>query len=99
MSLLKELIKLRDEGPTFRRYGICTNVFDEHDELSDLFAEWPEFSGSLKYPVPAYCSEYDDAADAFNTAGAEMWDPDHPYGAARLRLLAFCIETLQAQAK
>jgi hypothetical protein len=101
MSLLEELIKLRDEGPDFPGLGICGNVKVLHvNHLSGLFAAWPEFSGNILYPVPPSCTKFLNSEQAFDLGEAdEMWNLDHPYGAARLRLLDFCIETLQAQAE
>lgn len=75
--------------------GITGKVLEDLEaKLAALFLKWPEFSGNEKYPVPhpgrsgtgyasmAYMEFY----------RTDRWDPDHPYGAARLRLLDWLIE-------
>ena len=55
-----------------------------------LFQEWPEFSGSADYPVPA-SGEFLDPMGAFVGTMA-MWDTGTEYGRARHRLLRFLID-------
>lgn len=59
-----------------------------------LFCKWPEYTGCIDYPVP---SQHDDvsAEAAFDYAfdTGRMWSGD--YGAARMRLLEFCIKELR----
>lgn len=88
--------KMQD-STNFSFWGICGEL-EEHLPLVDAvddwllaaFREWPEFSGRESYPVP---SPESGPSAAFGAATRyEMWSHDHPYGAARQRLLAFLIE-------
>ena len=56
----------------------------ESDLLPELFAEWPEYSGSPNFPVPGGTSAY---------FGQHRWHGE--YGAARERLLNWLIQRLQ----
>ena len=62
--------------------------------LEVLFEEWPEFSGDSTYPVPS-CQEGQGWRSAFEYAEyfKLIWKGE--YGAARQRLLTFCIKTLE----
>ena len=95
----EELVELRSAGPKEPRYGICYAVgcgirYNSGAIcriLRELVEQWDEFSGDYVYPVPGLdgacpVTTYEDAS------GDEMWSPDHPYGAARLRLLEYLIE-------
>lgn len=55
--------------------------------VRELFPMWPEFSGDDVYPVPGGGDAYDAASDADKLFEGE-------YGAARIRLLQFIIDTL-----
>ena len=66
-----------------------------------LMLRWPEYSGDCNYPVPDPCAgdassddqPYLTASRLYGTTvSTDMWNPDHPYGAARLRLLSWMIE-------
>lgn len=62
--------------------------------------EWPEFSGEEIYPVPGFDDEGDavDACEAFaETATSDKWNEDHPYGAARIRLLRWLISEFEKE--
>jgi len=100
--LLKGLEELRDEGPTYVSFGICTNVksltsnYDGSPTaiMYDLFKSWPKFSGDKYYPVPSPsgCNaslEYDDSFD--------LWDKTTEYGRSRWELLDFMISELQTE--
>lgn len=98
MTLLEALKAIRDHGPTTPEQGICPSLKargGEIERFADLVKQWPEFSGCVVYPVK----------HPYTTSGlgylygkpSEMWNPEHPYGAARLRLLNWCIERLEAE--
>ena len=78
-------------------YGICYAVEaandwndDHRDQITEIAESWPEFSGYPSYPVP---HPERGAIEGFNSSPInDFWNPDHPYGAARLRLLDFLIE-------
>lgn len=77
------------------------------NEMMKHAREWPEFSGNDNYPVPAifpeglFRKEYQSEigyshCDGF---GKDRWNPEHPYGAARIRLLQFLIDVATEKAK
>ena len=85
--------------------GICNNMvryLSLHDEnacmdlLNTLFKQWPEFSGSVTYPVPHPTK---DPGVAFTKAESQrkLWSSYQPYGAARIRLLDWLIAQLEAE--
>ena len=95
-ELHEALVRLKAEGPDVLRFGICYAVDVAIGEKArfrviKLSREWPESTGNGQYPVP-----YDlhDGLNNISAFGEEdiMWNPDHPYGAARLRLLDWLIE-------
>lgn len=93
MSLLQRLKHIQEHGPNELDMGICSNANTSH-WVTDIFEEWPEYSGHPKFPVSS--PEFSDPRQAyFNTPDEDFWSPDHPYGAARLRLLDFLIDTLE----
>lgn len=63
---------------------------DVRDEIRELYEQWPEYSGMLGYPVP--CPNGGIPSDAFCEGGDFMFAGE--YGAARIRLLQFIIDTL-----
>jgi len=84
------LIKLRDEKPQNYDTGICNSTHIPYTRLMKIFQQWPEYSGREAFPVPA--PDGSDPGDYYITSdNTVMWNPDHPYGAARLRLLDFLI--------
>lgn len=106
-ALLDALRDLRDNGPR-RGRGICEEVLywrciDRPSDISQAVGEatlgsimrrWPENSGDSDYPVPA--ADGGSPLVAFNRAGpVGRWTG--PYGDSRRRLLAFCIDTLEAE--
>ncbi len=71
-------------------YGGFTLDFDLiARDLRRMFAEWPEFTGMSGYPVP---HPHLNPTDAFCEAEDYMFAGE--YGAARIRLLQFIIDTL-----
>lgn len=71
--------------------------------LAIAFRTWPEYSGNWMYPIRAaqrgqlVSHAY---AYTFNTCRNPKngWSPDHPYGAARLRLLQHLIDWYEGRA-
>lgn len=109
MTLLKVLKILHEEGPSLHISGICGNIaelvhemdvvpaFDE-DDLHEIMAQWPKYSGDSIYPIP--CPSGKSPKAAYLGAGeGEMWNPSHPYGALRLELLDWCIAELEKAAE
>lgn len=99
------LAEMRTRGPYDDSVGICANVITGsrrcdpyYDELNVLFWTWPEFSGSINFPVPN-----PDGWSAEAGCGAmPMWPSKasseaHPYAAARMRLLEHCIVVIDAE--
>lgn len=100
MKVFEGLENLKRRGPYQASGGICNNVngfFAEPemhkiwgDNYTRCFGDWSEFTGDLFYPVPAPPGLT--PSFAFNeTSDENMWNPNHLYGAARLRLLDHCI--------
>lgn len=79
--------------------GICRGVITYLSDTGipvwkgnfvECFKDWPESTGWSDYPVPSMCHR--SPGDMFDfTSDDNMWNPKHPYGAARLRLLDHCI--------
>lgn len=102
LTLHEVLIEVREMRGR-EDYGICGHLEElgrwtdyewqnKLDILESLFVKWPEYSGSLTYPVP------DTTLFPF-TAYLEarpMWTGE--YGAARLRLLDYLIEATKDNA-
>lgn len=98
-STKEELLYRLETISPFRRNldGICSIIYSEKDETDLLFKHiasyWPEHSGQPNYPVP---HPERSPRDAYMSANEdEMWSRDHPYGAARWRLIEFCIAELE----
>lgn len=86
------LLHLKAHGPEDATMGICWNA---SNTIKHLAHDWPEYSGRCAYPVPHPTLN---PGEAYNMADAEeMWSPDYPYGAARLRLLDWLIERTNPQ--
>ena len=66
----------------------------EH-QLHPIFASWPEFSGHPHFPVPSPDEDMNEHDFYMAASDHEMWSADHPYGAARRRLLEYCINQLE----
>lgn len=77
------------------RYGICSETGIPSEWLTDKFRQWPEFSGCPVHPVPSCCDVLNE--EAYYTLRAHRWNPDHPYGQARIRLLDFLIECAERE--
>lgn len=99
-SLLLELLqKIDEQGPAQDIDGICDALYELGATLdiliifTDLYTDWPEYSGVRAYPV-AHSSL--DPAQAFNCT-LDFWDPRTEYGRARWRLLHWCIDTLKGE--
>lgn len=75
--------------------GITGKVLEDLEaKLAALFLKWPEYSGNEKYPVPSPLGLGTGKASLAYSSYHYLlrWDPSHPYGAARLRLLDWLIE-------
>lgn len=94
---LNYLTRLRKKGPQDFNLGICDNVLLTSAEIIEVFyplyIQWPEYSGSLIYPVPSYV-EYVPAMEAYLEFG-NIWNRTTKYGQARWRLLDFLIAQLE----
>lgn len=95
--LLSALIQIKEQGPRAIEHGICDNVEFVVEEgystfgpiLKRLFKSWPEYSGSLTFPVKhPDKTPHDGFINSYN-----LWEGE--YGAARKRLLTYLIENLQ----
>lgn len=106
MSLLDTLLAIREQatkGNTqIRKYGICYTIHlvsrsrviePEVEQFKELYTKWPEYTGKRNYPVPS-CDPLGrlSPVSAF-TLAYDMYEGE--YGAARMRLLNWCIEELQ----
>jgi len=78
-------------GPAYRAFGICAYLRETADtrppELDEAFQRWPEYSGSLDYPVPSMRPDMT-PSEAYNHY-PDVWVGE--YGEARLRLVDFLI--------
>ena len=96
MTVWESLEKLKKSGPIHIQLGICRNIRTENKgdwnlNRDECFESWREYSGDIIFPVPGYHGH--SPSNAYDrTYGGDMWNPDHPYGAARLRLLDHCIK-------
>lgn len=98
LELLELLKNLQDNGPDEPVFGICSQsgFSGHHFALVEGFKAWPEFSGSDAYPVPS--ESWRTPADAYDRAGEDqMWNPDHEYGAARLRLVDWLVNYFEGK--
>lgn len=102
--LIEALVDLYLNGPCSENLGICYHVqqFIELYEvegwimenlMNELFMRWPEFSGSLTYPVPGPEGELARAAFNARSIGPHsMWTGE--YGAKRWALAEFMLRNL-----
>lgn len=85
---------------TVADFGICRLAdiewwSDEELVLDNIFSLWPDYSGSLSFPVPAPESSNFTRCTAFTWL--LKWQGD--YGELRKSLLNFCIEYLEESMK
>lgn len=96
-TLLEALLAIRD-GERDPAHGICHAV-EQHaglrvaNENYALMLGWPEHSGDEAYPVPAPIPGRSNSG-AYWACG-NKWVGE--YGAARLRLLDWCINELESR--
>lgn len=103
--MLAELQRFQTNGVDDKNYGLCSNVAwavsgdigqdydlqgECHDVMKGLCLSWPESSGDAEYPVPH--NEYS-AKGAYDSRELYVG----AYGAARYRLLDYCVKTLEAE--
>jgi hypothetical protein len=103
MSLLENLKHIKEHGPRYTGYGLCSALWSmqSHNYVDEarakaLMQAWPEYSGYPDYPVPSYTKSLSPRA-AYQRIGQYTWSPDHPYGAGRLRMLDFMIAELEKE--
>ena len=84
--------------------GICwavTKLTFPYDEsairvMAIAWKDWPKKGKNGAFPVPPWSDVYSPFGAFYSTEGkTNMWNPNHPYGAARLELLDFLIEELK----
>lgn len=93
-DLLTALKTLKQNGPSYTRCGICTNLdlSDHHTELfKDLAKTWPLHSGAPAYPIPS--STLLSPADTYATNRTTLWTGEQ--GKLRQSLLVFVIQSLE----
>ena len=109
MTLLEALKAINPDKMMNPSHGICdevqflliqADVTREQrgiyvEQLNQLFLKWPEFSGHPRFPVPSPDDDLDELDFYMGASAHEMWSPLHPYGAARRRLLEYCINQLE----
>jgi len=103
MKLL-QILKNIKAGYRLKASGICHNVYHADpvnqgknlSKLESLWVNWPEYSGSLSYPVPYYRWLFEDG-DAHDKYSKTMsyWNPFTKYGRSRRRLLDWLIKELE----
>lgn len=97
-SLYSQLMSI---NPNTAITGLCHELaipnWEEHWLLKTLFKIWPEYSGNYSFPIksPAYLKSIDAEAYLIYHGSSLMWHPNTIYGAARRRLLAFCLSVLE----
>ena len=89
-------------------HGVCSNldgyqlllaeqVESYHDysslHLQSFYPQWPEWSGCDTFPVPSTLKDYT-AEEMYMEHRGNMWVKE--YGAARLRLLDYLIQRVEA---
>lgn len=97
-ELLEILQDIKKNGPSVKSFGICANVHRAlgnpgQEELKDLMAEWPKFSGRRAYPIGI---EGIDPAWSFLFV-KNYWDKETEYGRLRWELLDFLITMLEQE--
>lgn len=86
------------QGESLRGFGICLALPLVSSnkllklEFARLYKKWPEYSGNPTYPVPSPDGKYT-PEQAFDYTCEDKYAGE--YGAARMRLLNWCIEELQ----
>ena len=91
---------IEDEAYNNLRYPSEYAVADMGIEHAQAMMQlWPEYSGDPSFPVPDTSDPWPSRNAAsklyLNTFGRAFWNPEHHYGAARLRLLAWMIDHLE----
>ena len=94
--ILQCLENLQGRGkPYYPLLGICANVEVPCHTLEGIWRDWPEHSGIMWCPVPTGDPSLN-VIEAYKKRDG-MWDREHPYGAARWRLLEWTIAKLERE--
>lgn len=106
-ALHAALCKIRDEGPRDPFKGLIVNIDNILDKAissyihlkvfclwHELIARWPERINGTGFPVEGSKRAYLSAE-----ATANRYNPEHPWGARRLRLLDWMIEETRDDAR
>lgn len=98
MTALEAAIKLRDEGPSNPRCGICGNLISLDVEAAVEFATFLDLAGyDAAYPVEVnFMGTCKAAASGLYRSCADKWV--NTYGAARMQLLNEFINWLEIEA-
>ena len=90
------------------KYGLCKNILHSVEgyicisnsmvRMIKIFKAtmsfWHEYSGNSAYPIKSYTAGLTEATEYYTSKyDGYMYNPHHPYGQARLRLLDFLIES------
>lgn len=96
-DLLTALKQLRENGPTNRDVGICSQLdlfgwysSEERQQFLACFKTWPQYSGDIDFPVPGPAA----AIDAYFDNLYDLWDRDTEYGRLRWDLLDHIIKEM-----
>lgn len=99
-DLLTALKQLRENGPSNRDAGICSQFdlyglysSEEHRQFRASFKTWKYYSGDPGFPVPGPANSID-AVDAYFDESNDLWDRDTAYGRLRWDLLDHIIEEM-----
>lgn len=93
--------QLRSINPNIATTGICNELatpnWEERWLLKTLFKIWPEYAGGYNFPIKSPAHLKLGLVDAYfiYSGSSLMWHPKTIYGAARRRLLAFCLSVLE----
>ena len=64
--------------------------------MTTFWKDWPKLGECKAHPVPSWSDDYSATGAYYCKEGKDnMWNPNHPYGAARLELLDFLIEEMK----
>ena len=76
--------------------GMCYHLESWAEPVEHFIKQWPEFSGSVDYPVKSTVPDMD-AETMYQHGKGHKWDRTTKYGAARRRLARFLISCFEQQ--